>query len=428
MYRNCLRFPPKGIGDGCDKITDGNRCEIQAKAAAGGEWNLGTGCVSGVKRNDLFAVGSLILLHTVFLWRAMVLQGFLVHSDICYLFEPLKAFLNESLRAGRLPLWSPHILCGYPIAAEGQIAAFYPPGLLISWLLTSPGAINWSVISHLMLAAVSMYALARSLLSPAVPLLADWSPPGGWAGDPDGWIEARAYLPANVAMSFGLPIIDGYAPFIDPRHKYFFMAASAAAERQNFNLYSLVGTRYLGLPPNVSLNNLPAEAVPPYKLYLNARAFPRAFSVAKAIAVDDYDTALRTTVDLGMADRLSEIAVIEGRRNEIEPKARAEISQIETLRPERITMRVSASADALVILNERWDPGWRALVDGQESPVLETDCALMGAMVPPGEHTFEFTYRPRGLIIGRAISVVALAMAGLLLLVPFARARRLDSF
>ncbi|MCJ7752672.1 MAG: hypothetical protein MUQ65_16565, partial [Armatimonadetes bacterium] len=90
-------------------------------------------------RSDFLAVGALILLHCAFFWRAILLRGFLVHSDICYFFEPAKAFMHESLRAGRLPLWSPYIFCGYPIAAEGQIAAFYPPSLLISWLLPSPG-------------------------------------------------------------------------------------------------------------------------------------------------------------------------------------------------------------------------------------------------------------------------------------------------
>ncbi len=103
----------------------------------------------------------------VLLWRAAVLRGFVLLSDICYFFQPAKSLLHESLRAGRLPLWSPYLFCGYPIAAEGQIAVFYPVSLLLSWLLPSSGAINWLVISHLLLAAVSMYLLARLLgLSP----------------------------------------------------------------------------------------------------------------------------------------------------------------------------------------------------------------------------------------------------------------------
>ncbi len=86
-----------------------------------------------------------------------------MYGDILFFFEPAKSLLHESLRSGRLPLWSPWIFAGYPIAAEGQTAVFYPLSLLISWLLPSPAAINWLVISHLLIATVSMYALARLL-------------------------------------------------------------------------------------------------------------------------------------------------------------------------------------------------------------------------------------------------------------------------
>jgi len=140
------------------KKHDARRREAPPEAAVPSRW-------------DALALPSLALLHLAFLWRAALLRGFFVHSDICYFFEPTKAFMHEALRAGRLPLWSPYIFCGYPIAAEGQIAAFYPPSLLISWLLPSPAAVNWLIISHLILAAISMYLLARSL---------DISPFGAW--------------------------------------------------------------------------------------------------------------------------------------------------------------------------------------------------------------------------------------------------------
>ena len=112
---------------------------------------------------DAIAIAALVGVHVGFFWRALLLRGYLIHSDICYFFDPVKVLLHDSLRAGRLPLWSPYVFCGYPIAAEGQIAAFYPLSLLISYLLPSPAAINWLIVVHLLLAAVSMYLLPRSL-------------------------------------------------------------------------------------------------------------------------------------------------------------------------------------------------------------------------------------------------------------------------
>jgi hypothetical protein len=131
----------------------GQQAQAQQPAAAG----------LVAAHGDAFGIISLIGIVLIFFWRAALLRGYLFFGDIVLFFEPAKALLHESLRAGRLPLWSPWIFAGYPVAAEGQIAAFYPLSWLISWLLPAPAAINWLVIVHLTLAGVSMYVLARLL-------------------------------------------------------------------------------------------------------------------------------------------------------------------------------------------------------------------------------------------------------------------------
>jgi len=689
----------------------------------------------------------LVLLQLGFFWRAVLLRGFFLHSDICYFFEPAKALLHEALRAGRLPLWSPYIFCGYPIAAEGQIAAFYPPSLFLSWLLPSPAAVNWLIISHLLLAGVSMYLLARNLgicsfgawlaafifsfsgylfthlhhvslicaaawlplvllfaerscrgalvanaalgalawgasalcghpqtlfhisltavvwiiwraiswpgrqaarahesrklrrvaalagiifllgfglaavqllltmelaasaphgeqgelayvtsfsllpkhliglISPnwqgtpafntyrgeryyweyvlyigIVPLLlaiigaasrrgrvwaafavialilalaqgnplyqalrflpgfshfrvparfiflftfaaallaacgweavsrvgllrrgrrlvicgglvsaltvfdllyfdrtltplanaevyhratprvvqalkqdltwgralivppirfyADWVPAGGWAKNPDGWIEARIYLPADVPQSFGLHIIDGYAGFVHPRQKPFFDSAMTQAfQSGDLELLSLVGTRYLLVGPGLPLLNLPRAEIPPFTVYRNPQAFPRAFVVGEVVPVEDLVQALLRTMGLAEAGRLREAAVIQGDLGGFQPRAKAQAGlSIEEVRPERIVIHANAASDALLVLNERWAPGWYARLDGKPAPLVQADTVLMGTPLPAGEHSMEFSYRPRGLIIGRAISLASVIVLGMLLI------------
>ena len=44
---------------------------------------------------------------------------------------PLASFFHDALGEGRLPLWNDDLGLGYPLYAEGQIGAFYPP----NWLL-----------------------------------------------------------------------------------------------------------------------------------------------------------------------------------------------------------------------------------------------------------------------------------------------------
>ena len=726
------------------KKHDARRREAPAEAAVPSRWSA-------------LALPSLVLLHLAFLWRAALLRGFFVHSDICYFFEPAKAFMHEALRAGRLPLWTPRIFCGYPIAAEGQIAAFYPPSLLISWLLPSPGAVNWLIISHLILAAVGMYLLARalgvspfgawlsavtfsfsgylfahlhhvslicaaawlpltilfleracrgpvlpsaplaaltyaaaalcghpqtlfltsltalfwviwrlaqarraaepivvavrrsvavllilfalglglaavqllltadlsalaphgergdlsyvtsfsllphhlrglitpnwqgtpafnsyrgeryyweyvlylglvplllaiiggaarrcaaarrgwtlagfalvalflalakgnptyqllrflpgfadfrvparfiflftfaaailagcgwdviarlrplavgrrlllcglvvaalslldlshfdrplaplagpevysatprvvevlkedqtwgrSLILPPITIWADWLPAGGWAANPDGWLEARVYLPASVPQSFGLDTVGGYAGFIDPNHEPLFsLAISQAMESGDLRLLSLVGARRLVVAPPARVPGLASADVPPFTLYSNPESFPRVFLVGDLRPVSDPQAAILGTLVLAREDRLRQSAVVQGDLGDRSPKpVPAATLTLDEPRPEHIIVHADSAADSFLVLNERWDPGWTARLDGGAADLLPVDAVLMGTPLPEGQHTIEFIYRPRGLVIGRIITLISLALCALLLIAPSLRRPR----
>jgi hypothetical protein len=47
---------------------------------------------------------------------------------------------------------------------------------------------------------------------------------------------------------------------------------------------------------------------------------------------------------------------------------------------------------AFVAINQTWDPGWHARLDGLATRVIRTDLALSGVLVPGGKHTVELTY------------------------------------
>ena len=703
------------------------------------------------RRGASVAVAGLVLAHLAFFWRAILLRGFFVHSDICYFFEPAKHFMHQSLRAGRLPLWSPYIFCGYPIAAEGQIAAFYPPSLFISWLLPSSAAINYLLVSHLILAAISMYLFARHLglspfgsfiagfvfsfsgylfahlhhvslicaaawlpltllfvdrawhnrllpdaalaalafaaaglcghpqtlfhialaviflliwrliqgrrdslphpcrraaalfsltallglgiasvqllltadlsagaphgdigtleyvtlfsllpkhllglvlpnwqgtpafntyrgeryywefvlyigilplllailgafnrparpwvvlaligivlalaegnplyqalrfipgfahfrvparyialftlsaavlagygwqllarsaqragprrifiygasiaaltacdlfhfdrtlaplagpevyratprvadvlqkdttwgrclIIPPIDIYADWVPAGGWAANPDGWLEARTYLPASVPMSFDLRSIGGYAGFTDPAQTVFFQSATVEAfEAQSVNLYSLVGTRYFLVGQQRPRLPLPAADIPPFTVYRNADAFPRAFVVGQIAPADTHEEAFLITARIADAGDFRTTAAVRGNLGAVLPSGRPKATlDITEMRPAHIVVHAHSDRDALLVLNERWSSGWRAVLDGRPAPLVEVDSVLMGAGVPPGEHTVEFLYQPRAFLIGRAISLISLLICAALILAP--RFRRPTSY
>ncbi len=78
-------------------------------------------------------------------------------SDIWYLNFPLKNFLGESLKAGRLPVWDPLRNSGFPDLAEGQIGTFNLYNLLAFRLLPTITAFNLGFIVMFFLCGLGMY-------------------------------------------------------------------------------------------------------------------------------------------------------------------------------------------------------------------------------------------------------------------------------
>jgi hypothetical protein len=68
------------------------------------------------------------------------------------------------------------------------------------------------------------------------------------------------------------------------------------------------------------------------------------------------------------------------------------------------------SAGVLVVL-EAFDRGWRARVDGAESPVLRANGLFRALRLSAGRHRVVFAYRPRAAALGSALTALGLAVA-----------------
>jgi hypothetical protein len=87
------------------------------------------------------------------------------HSDILAEHLPSKRFLVESWRqTGEMPLWCPYSFGGSPFVHDIQVAAFYPPHLVLYVLpVDRVGAgLSWLIVAHLIVAGWCAYAYARS--------------------------------------------------------------------------------------------------------------------------------------------------------------------------------------------------------------------------------------------------------------------------
>lgn len=76
--------------------------------------------------------------------------------------------------------------------------------------------------------------------------------------------------------------------------------------------------------------------------------------------------------------------------------------------PNRLRYDVSAPASGLAVFSEIYYPaGWKAFVDGKETPILRADYTLRALPVDEGEHEVEFVFAPDSFVVGRDISLAS---------------------
>jgi len=113
-------------------------------------------------RKDWLALLLMIGLVLAVFSRALT-GGVFYFGDIYQLHYPLRSAYASELAQGRLPLWTPQVFAGYPLLAEGQVGALYPPNLILHLLLPVPIALNLFILGHFLWAAIGAYVFARRL-------------------------------------------------------------------------------------------------------------------------------------------------------------------------------------------------------------------------------------------------------------------------
>ena len=137
-------------------------------------------------------------------------HGF-VGGDIYSYYMPQKDVLAESLRAGEFPLWHNRTGWGYPLIAESQSGALYPPTLVCYRLLDLNTAYNANHLLHYVFAFIFLWLYARRLGLKTLPgILAatiyvyGWFPPRSsleWAIIGGTWLPAALLATESFLQS-----------------------------------------------------------------------------------------------------------------------------------------------------------------------------------------------------------------------------------
>lgn len=100
---------------------------------------------------------------SLFLWKFIILKESFLLGDYSAQHIPWSRFLADSLANLSLPLWTPYMHSGFPILAEGQIGALYPPNLIMYLFLPYKIAYTYNILLHFVLAGIFMYIYVREI-------------------------------------------------------------------------------------------------------------------------------------------------------------------------------------------------------------------------------------------------------------------------
>ena len=142
----------------------------------------------------------MLLLTVIYFWPQVGQGRALYWGDIGLYFTPMTQFLHDNLRAGRLPLWNPLVLCGAPYVGNPQSWPLYPFTSLLP-AVSAPYFLSLTVAVHVWLAGLGTALFLRRSLAfgTGAALL------GAITFMFSGWLVSKEQFPNMVQAAAYLP-------------------------------------------------------------------------------------------------------------------------------------------------------------------------------------------------------------------------------
>jgi hypothetical protein len=164
-----------------------------------------------------------------------------------------------------------------------------------------------------------------------------------------------------------------------------------------------------------------------FAVYENLRSQPRAWFVPETVtlAAGDVKVAIQTSkLPDGREYDPSAMALIEEplsfRSSVPDPDARV---WIVSDRNTAVDLKTVNKQPVFLVLGDFYYPGWTATVNGQPTPIYQTNYIQRGLVIPPGQNFVTFTFRPSTFYAGAGVSGSSLLLC--LIAAVVAQRRRL---
>jgi uncharacterized membrane protein YfhO len=139
----------------------------------------------------------------------------------------------------------------------------------------------------------------------------------------------------------------------------------------------------------------------------NPQALGPAWFVKAVKFVNDADEEMKALdnfnpEDTAIADKREQSKISIGNNTD----SNATITLVENIN-DKIIYKSSSATNGFAVFSEIYYPnGWKAFVDGKETPIAKVNYALRGLSIPAGQHTIEFKFEPSSYYIGDKISMI----------------------
>jgi uncharacterized membrane protein YfhO len=77
--------------------------------------------------------------------------------------------------------------------------------------------------------------------------------------------------------------------------------------------------------------------------------------------------------------------------------------------PNNVTFSTSSKTSQILFLSDTFYPGWKATIDGADTPIIKANYSFRAIAIPKGIHIIKFSYMPVSFLAGVLISLISLA-------------------
>jgi hypothetical protein len=120
------------------------------------------GAVASHRMNRLAAPAAIAACVIVFYWVPMTSPSASIQGDAADVYYPMQRYLSDRFSPRQFPFWTPYVLSGYPLLANPEVGAWYPPNWPFLLAGITPRSIQLELALNALLACLGAYLLISS--------------------------------------------------------------------------------------------------------------------------------------------------------------------------------------------------------------------------------------------------------------------------